>query len=456
MKLAPINNPHSKIGQVLKKSKREEKDEFIDKTKTQVIDKYGKKSLSNRFNQHKQNMTGSGTNFQEKDDNFKLQEKVTAKNQSIKLMQEGFLQAYVDFYYITSETTPSEIEPHISLKDDIKLNKRKKGKFQQSEESLLELSQKLVSAESYYREENIDQCLKQYTGVAEQFEALNDYETASYFYKKCLDVSSEAKSLRGEAKAYMGLGICEEKVLNIFHAMGNLVTALGKAEDGNHVKLEKEICKELVRVYQTIALQKQEQNDFQKALEFFEKCLDASQRAEDRPQEAECYQKIGHIYERQGDLVKAIEFLNKFLKISEETDEESKAAGRPSKRAEAHRQLAETHSKNGNVHAAIQHLESLLSIASEEKNKPAQADAFLKLGLLYYQENIIKKSVECLHRHFALARDDNNENETTKSQKLIDKARVNLGIAEANTMIENYKYLVLNDLNGLLDWKIRR
>jgi len=23
-------------------------------------------------------------------------------------------------------------------------------------------------------------------------------------------------------------------------------------------------------------------------------------------------------------------------------------------------------------------------------------------------------------------------------------------------MIENYKYLVLNDLNGLLDWKIRR
>lgn len=54
----------------------------------------------------------------------------------------------------------------------------------------------------------------------------------------------------------MGLGICEEKVLNIFHAMSNLVTALGKAEDGSLTKLEKDICKELVRVYQTIALQK--------------------------------------------------------------------------------------------------------------------------------------------------------------------------------------------------------
>ena len=63
MKLAPIHNPHSKIGQVLKKSKAEEKDEFIASTKTQVIEKYGKKSLGNRFSQHKQNMTGSGTNF---------------------------------------------------------------------------------------------------------------------------------------------------------------------------------------------------------------------------------------------------------------------------------------------------------------------------------------------------------------------------------------------------------
>ena len=120
--------------------------------------------------------------------------------------------------------------------------------------------------------------------------------------------------------------------------------------------------------------------------------------------------------------------------------------------------MAETHSKNGNVQEAIQHLEKLLNIANQERDKPAQADAFLKLGLLYYQEKIIKKSVECLQKHFLLARgpEDDGQNETKKSQKLIDKARVNLGIAEANTMIENYKYLVLNDLNGLLDWKIRR
>lgn len=133
MKLAPINNPHAKIGQVQKKSKREEKDEFIIKTKSQVIEKYGKKTATNRFQQNKQLMSGNA-NFQEKDDNFKLEEKVSAKSQSIKLMQQGYLQAFVDFFYITTDTTPSEIEPSKKLQEEYKLNKRQKGKFQKKDE----------------------------------------------------------------------------------------------------------------------------------------------------------------------------------------------------------------------------------------------------------------------------------------------------------------------------------
>lgn len=114
----------------------------------------------------------------------------------------------------------------------------------------MELSDSLVNAENFYRSEQIDSCLKQYSTVAKQFEDLNDYETASYFYKKCLDISIENKFPKGEAKAWMGLGCCEEKVMNIYHAMSNLVTALGKAEEGKNLgTLEKQISKELVRVY---------------------------------------------------------------------------------------------------------------------------------------------------------------------------------------------------------------
>ena len=46
MKLEPIVNPHAKSGQgVQKKTKLEEKDELIEKTKKSTIDKYGVGSL---------------------------------------------------------------------------------------------------------------------------------------------------------------------------------------------------------------------------------------------------------------------------------------------------------------------------------------------------------------------------------------------------------------------------
>ncbi len=162
--------------------------------------------------------------------------------------------------------------------------------------------------------------------------------------------------------------------------------------------------------------------------------------------EGECYQKIGKIEEKLGNLDKAIEFLRKFLSLCEETKNKSK-------QSEAHRQLADAYSKNGEVMVAIEHLTQLIAISSEDKNNVDQANALLKLGLLLYQEGDIRHSVEQLQKHFELSRAGDDDK---KCMKLLDKARVNVGIAQANISLENYKYLVLNNLNGLLDWKIRR
>ena len=201
-------------------------------------------------------MTGSGTNnFTQKDD-FKLEDKVTAQSESIKLMQKGYVQAYVDFFYITTETTPSEIEPSQQLQEEYKLNKKRKIPFERNNEAALKaLSEDLMEAEEYHRNGQTEKCLERYKKVAIDFQTKNDYETASYFYKKCLDVSEEHASPKGEAEAYQGLGTCEENVLNIFNAMSNLETALDKATEGHLDDLEKQISSDLVRVYQNIAIQ---------------------------------------------------------------------------------------------------------------------------------------------------------------------------------------------------------
>lgn len=52
----------------------------------------------------------------------------------------GYLNAYVDLFYITSETTPSKIEPSEKLKEEYSLNKRTKKKFEQTEAKLREMS----------------------------------------------------------------------------------------------------------------------------------------------------------------------------------------------------------------------------------------------------------------------------------------------------------------------------
>jgi len=184
-------------------------------------------------------------------------------------MQLGYVQAYVDFFYVTTETTPSEIEPSQQLQEEYKLNKRKKIKFEHTEQSLKALSDDLMSSEEFNRNGQTEKCLGKLKKVAKDFEEKNDYETASYFYKKCLDVSVEDGLIKGEAEAYKGLGTCEKHVLNIFYAMGHLETALEKATDGNIDSLQKEISRDLVKVYQTIAVQFQDQNEFDKSLQFF-------------------------------------------------------------------------------------------------------------------------------------------------------------------------------------------
>ena len=42
---------------------------------------------------------------------FQLEEKKDKTNVGIKLLSEGFMQAFIDFFYLTNETTPSKIEP---------------------------------------------------------------------------------------------------------------------------------------------------------------------------------------------------------------------------------------------------------------------------------------------------------------------------------------------------------
>jgi hypothetical protein len=64
----------------------------------------------------------------------------------------------------------------------------------------------------------------------------------------------------------------------------------------------------------------------------------------------------------------------------------------------------------------------------------------------------MKRSAEALQHHFDLLRQD----AAGRDQSKMDAARVNLGIVLANQKIESYKHMILHNIHGLVDWKVRR
>ena len=84
----PIVNPHARIGQIVKKTKTEEKEELIAATKTQVLEKYG----ATRQKQKKTTHTGAlNMNNTDDDKGFQLDEKVDKMTVGIRLLSEGFM-----------------------------------------------------------------------------------------------------------------------------------------------------------------------------------------------------------------------------------------------------------------------------------------------------------------------------------------------------------------------------
>lgn len=77
---------------------------------------------------------------------------------------------------------------------------------------------------------------------------------------------------------------------NRSEAKENLETALEKATEGSLNAIAVEISRDLVRVYQSIAVEHEENGDPTSALDFFEKCLEMARRVQDSDKEAECYQ----------------------------------------------------------------------------------------------------------------------------------------------------------------------
>jgi len=77
------------------------------------------------------------------------------------------------------------------------MKKRQKGRLEQTPEMLTTLSHSLIDGEQYWREGEARKAFKTYLSVGHLYEELQDFETASYFHQRCLEISTEFKFIEG-------------------------------------------------------------------------------------------------------------------------------------------------------------------------------------------------------------------------------------------------------------------
>ena len=208
--------------------------------------------------------------------------------------------------------------------------------------------------------------------------------------------------------------------------------------------LSKDISSQLIRVYEQTALDFEKSGEYEKSLEYYDKCLDAFKRTGDEEQEAKCYYKMGLIFEQINDMDKAILYLNKYL-------QQSLSLNNFERVSEAYKLLADKYKKIGKLEESKNCLEKLLDVKVENKDivLKIKAEAALKLGTLEYEAGHVSTAVTFLEKNFDMARE-------IKDKQYIDKAKINLGIAKAYSSLEIFKSIVKNDQQAFLNWKIKR
>ena len=107
-----------------------------------------------------------------------------------------------------------------------------------------------------------------------------------------------------------------------------------------------------------------------------------------------------------------------------------------------------------NTDEAIENLQRHLEIAKQTDKLVAQAEACCNLGVIYNRRREFEKAVHFFERNFETTRSIVASGKSTR--KIVDAARVNLGMARGNAQQNSYMNVINYDLSALLLWKNRR
>lgn len=392
-------------------------------------------------------------------------ESLTAQDFCQRLLVEGLVQSYVDFYHLTHRANPDTREQveageqiSVSLKD------------------MIFIRDTLTLAERAKRAGDTLNVYLAFTRLAEHFARLSDHGTAVFFYEKCLDIATLTSDMRAEMMANHALGTVyqtaggQDELARRYHERHN--------ELAESVEFAEEIIKanaELFRVYTSLADAHYEAGRTNEALELYQMALTAGKRSWNKAAEAEANGKIGALLLQRGDAAASVPFLRSQSQIAADN-------GNAESRCRACSHLALAYDSLGKPDQALGELTLVGSISEQAGDVLLQAQACRALGTLYSKVGRLVEALDALQRYFSLlkqilakqakdaaappptqvaaAASSSSSSSSPASVPItlkdIELARAYVGVAKGNVMMGAYVVAIQHDFNSVLGWKLNR
>eukprot|EP00217_Crustomastix_stigmatica_P011837 CAMPEP_0183797340 /NCGR_PEP_ID=MMETSP0803_2-20130417/15412_1 /TAXON_ID=195967 /ORGANISM="Crustomastix stigmata, Strain CCMP3273" /LENGTH=410 /DNA_ID=CAMNT_0026042009 /DNA_START=52 /DNA_END=1284 /DNA_ORIENTATION=- len=357
----------------------------------------------------------------------------------VEMLVEGHPAAFVDMFYLTHRDgvaddtpTPAELEargidPETFVPEE-----------EVAPESLQFLKEQLVLADDAARKSQMREVFDAYMRLARYFEGADNHRKAIFFYEKCLKTAQSAGDSDGELEANLHMGgACEhvgdtEKAAEYHEKHHALALQCG---DDDALSTAQQ---NLVQVYRRRADELEEAGELGAAVSSLDKCLAVAKQSTDTTAEGLANYRLGQAYEKLGDYQRALQYHQDYRRLCT-------LSGDKTGEGTACCALASTHQALGDTEAAISNLETFLELA-KNGDPASQARACCSLGIIYMKQKKFERAVTYFEKFFEVAR-------SLHDRRMLDVARVNLGIARGSVRTGRLMDIVASDAHTLLQWK---
>lgn len=132
-----------------------------------------------------------------------------------EMIQSGFVQSFVDFFYLTHRPDPLALEQRLSNKgpDEQEETADDVADVEVPEAEMTFLRDNLTRAETAQRKGETATVYQSFSRLAEYFQQrTNDQKTGVYFCEKCLEIARLTGDFRGEMMANHNLGLAHSLI----------------------------------------------------------------------------------------------------------------------------------------------------------------------------------------------------------------------------------------------------